>query len=109
MDLYEIWVDLLPGVNDLEFTQAVNAWLGRLKDHGVDSWRISRRKFGFGPEGLGEFHITIEFKALADLDQAFMVAAARTPEDEKLHAAVYSKVTNYKAALYRDFPDPFRK
>ena len=107
MNLYEIWVDLAPGAKDRELTDAIHAWLGHMKDHGkIESYRISRRKFGFGFAPLGEFHITIEARDLAQLDEAFSHAATRTGDPERLHAEVYSRVTNYHAALYRDFPDP---
>ncbi len=108
MDCYEIWVDLAPGEKDLELIDAINAWLQSLQPHGVKNWRIKRRKLGFGPSELGEFYITIEFESLADLDRAFHHAAKRTPQEEVLHAAVYSKVINYRSALYRDFPDKER-
>jgi len=109
MNLYEIWVDLAPGARDLELVSSIHAYLGYLKEHGkIDAYRISRRKFGFGPDGLGEFHITIECSSLDQLDQAFLRAATRDAEVEPLHAAVYSKVTNYKAGLWRDFPDDVR-
>jgi hypothetical protein len=110
VNLYEIWVDLAPGTPDLEFVAAVDAWLGLLKDRGaVESWRVSRRKFGFGPEGLGEWHVSIEFRDLAQMDEAFHHAARRTGDVEEAHARVYRIVTNYKSGLYRDFPDPERE
>lgn len=110
MDSYEIWVDLAPGASDLEFCDAVDAWLGHFESRGLlHGHRIRRRKFGFGPDGLGEFCITIETESLAKLDEAFDVAATRDEQVESLHKAVYSRVTNYKSGLYRDFPDPVRK
>ncbi|MBX3111079.1 MAG: hypothetical protein KF857_03645 [Fimbriimonadaceae bacterium] len=109
MDCYEIWVDLAPGVKDLEFVDALRAYLGAFQADGrLESFRIRRRKLGFGPEGLGEFCITIEFKDLAQLDTAFNQAATRSGVVEQLHAQVYSRVRNFKSALYRDFPDPVR-
>lgn len=109
MNLYEIWVDLAPGARDLELVDAIHAYLGFLKSNGeIESYRVSRRKFGFGPDGLGEFHITIECATLDQLDHAFMHVATRSGEVEALHAAVFSRVTNYKAGLWRDFPDEVR-
>jgi hypothetical protein len=109
VDCYEIWVDLVPGTSDMEFVSSVDAWLGHLRQQGgLASWRIKRRKLGFGPEGLGEWHISIEFEGLAQLDEAFFEAAARRPDVEALHAEVYRRVTNYKSGLYRDFPDAVR-
>lgn len=107
MNLYEIWVDVAPGESDRELVAAMQAWLDHHVAHGTaEKYRISRRKFGFGFAPLGEFHVTIEFKDLAQLDQAFSLAAARVGHAEALHAEVYRRVTNYHSALYRDFPDP---
>lgn len=109
MNYYEIWCDLRESRCDLEFVKAVQHYLDHLKSQAkLDHWRLTRRKFGFGPEGLGEFHITLAFKDLAQLDHAFDLVATRTGEVERLHHPVYSMVTNFKSALYRDFPDPVR-
>ncbi|MBS1704509.1 MAG: hypothetical protein JST40_01435 [Armatimonadetes bacterium] len=106
MDCYEIWVDLAPGAKDTEFVDAINAYLGFLQAKGtIETFRIKRRKFGFGPADLGEFSISIETRNLAQLDEAFKVAATRTGEVEELHRQVYSRVQNYKSGLYRDYPD----
>ena len=109
MNHYEIWVDLVPGAKDFEFIRAVRAYLEHIQSQGkLETYTIRRRKFGFGPADLGEFHITISFRDLAQLDEAFFVAATRDDIVEPLHHAVYSRVCNYKSALYRDFPDEVR-
>jgi hypothetical protein len=109
MDTYAIWCDLAPGVNDLDFTDAVTAYLGHLKEHQrLAAFRIRRRKFGFGPDALGEFFIEIDVDNLAQLEEAFRMAVPREGEIEALHAAVFSRVVNFRSALYRDFPDPER-
>lgn len=110
MDLYHIWADVKPGTGDLEFAEAVNAYLGHLQTEGlIKEWRLTRRKLGLGPEGLGEWHIIIETMDMAQLEQAFKAAAARTGEVEKRHSAVYSKIAQVKFGLTRDFPDAVRK
>ena len=109
MNSYEIWVDLAPGVHDLEFVEAVQAWLDMFVAKGqATSYRIRRRKFGFGPSELGEFIITIDFDSLAQMDEAFLTAATRDEPGESLHREVYRRVTNYKSGLFRDFPDAVR-
>lgn len=109
MDLYEIWFDRAPHATDLEIVRAIDGWLGFLKERGeIESYRLSRRKFGFGPAGMGEFHVTIECQNLTQLDQAFDTAARRSGEVEDLHREVFQRITNYSSALYRDFPDPVR-
>lgn len=109
MNTYEIWVNLAPGAKDLELVDAVRAYTDHFISQGLmSSCRIRRRKFGFGPESLGEFVISLEFESIAQMDKAFDQAASRGPEIEPLHHEVYSRVTNFRSALYRDFPDPVR-
>jgi len=110
MDLYHIWCNLKPGVRDLEFADAVGAYLGWLRGEGlIEGHRFTRRKLGFGPRELGEFHIVVETQHLAQLERAFQQAATRSGEVERLHARVYSAVQDVQFALYRDFPDAVRK
>jgi hypothetical protein len=105
MNCYEIWTDLAPGTNDLEFVGFVQAYLGSLVASGrMESFRIRRRKLGFGPDGLGEWNLSLEFRDLRQLEDAFDLIAKRSGEIEKLHHEVYSRVRNAKFALYRDFP-----
>jgi hypothetical protein len=109
VDLYEIWFNLKPGVRDVEFCEHLNSYLGKLVADGhLQSFRLSRRKLGLGPAFLGEFHVTLEARDLSQLDEAFKSVAARSGEIEGLHAAVNQHVTDFLAALYRDFPDPGR-
>src|SRR5262245_5648537 len=106
MDVYHIWCDLKDSRQDKEFAAAVGAYLDHHKAGGrLEAWRLTRRKLGLGPDALGEFHIMIETRDLAQLELAFKAAAERAGEVEKLHANVYSRVTNAKFGLARDFPD----
>jgi Family of unknown function (DUF6614) len=110
MDIYHIWVDLKDGVSDLEFADAAQAYLGLLEEDGVlESYRITRRKLGLGHPALGEFHLQLEFNDMTQLDEAFSSVARRADPVESFHFAVNSKVTNFVAALYRDFPDEVRE
>ena len=109
MDLYHIWCDLKPGVRDVALVEGTQKYLGYLKSEGlIESWRLTRRKLGLGPAGLGEFHIIVETKDLAQLDAAFQrcLVAARTGRG--LSSRANSLVQNAVFALYRDFPDPHR-
>lgn len=109
MNVYAIWVDLIDGREDLELAKAIDAYLGFLQDQGhVESWTLERRKFGFGPDDLGEFHVRILTKDLDSLDKAFMVVATRDGEVESLHSQVFRRVKNFKSGLYRTFPDEVR-
>ena len=110
MDVYQISIDLKSGVRDTHFLAALDAYLGRLKSDGrIESWRVLRRKLGFGIPALGEFQILIETRDLAQLDAAFTAASTRDEPIEGAHHGVSSLVQNFQAGLYRDFPDPHRK
>ena len=110
MNHYHIWCNLKDTHKDLEFAENLRGYLGQLQELGkIAGYQLARRKLGFGPQELGEFHVTIAAENLTQLDAAFDVVAARAGSLEAAHAKVYSMVTDFKSALYRDFPDPQRK
>jgi hypothetical protein len=109
MNSYHMWFDLRDSRKDVEFADAVKAYLDHLAARGlVERWTLQRRKFGFGPDGLGEFHCVVHVKDLTQFDAAFGHVATRSGEVERLHMPVYSSVVNFKSALYRDLPDAER-
>jgi hypothetical protein len=109
MDVYQISVDLKPGVRDRQFAAALGAYLGALKADGkIEGWRLLRRKLGFGIVGLGEFQILIETRDMAQLDAAFRDVSQRAEPMEGAHHGVNSLVANFQAGLLRDFPDAHR-
>ena len=110
MDYYHIWCDLNGEANDIEFAQAVRSYLDHLAGKNlVSGYRITRRKLGFGPENLGEFHIIIETDGLPQLEAAFQQVARRAGTTEQLHQSVFEKVRGVRFGLYRDFPDSIRE
>ncbi len=109
MDVYHIWFNLKDGVGDTDFADAARAYLEHLRERGaIEGYRLTRRKLGLGPSQLPEWHITIDFTDLSQVDRAFGTVSARTEPTEGFHHAVNSKVRDIFFALYRDFPDPGR-
>ena len=109
MDIYHVWCDLKPGVHDMEFAESARTYLERLKqDHQLQAYRITRCKLGFRPPQLREFHITLEFEDMTQMQSAFDVVSSRTDPVESFHHALNSKVQDIFFALYRDFPDANR-
>ncbi len=110
MDIYHAWCDLNPGVDDITFSERVGTYLGHLREQGlIEAWRLTRRKLGLGAPGLGEFHLMIEVRDLAQLEAAFQRVAGRAEPTEGFHFGVNSLARNVVFALYRDFPDLVRK
>ncbi len=109
MDIYHIWCDLKAGEDDLGFVAAATVYLEELKARGaMVAYRITRRKLGLAPSHLREFHLMLEFDNLAQLDDAFALAAERSDPIEGFHRAVNQQVAGIEFALYRDFPDAVR-
>jgi hypothetical protein len=109
MDVYHIWFNLKPNVRDLEFAESAQAYLSHLKEaKRIVSFRITRRKLGLAPPQLPEWHITLDFRNMAQMDQAFGDVSSRSDPVESFHHSVNSKVQDIFFALYRDFPDANR-
>ncbi len=103
VDRYHLWFDLRPGTKQADFVAAVDAFVARMREAGtVEGHLLELRKLGFGPDGLGEWHLAITVRDLAQLQAAFDEVAPRDGRTEKLHAAVWSKVTNLRFGLMRE-------
>ena len=93
----------------MEFVESARNYLERLRQDGhLHAYRITRCKLGFRPPQLREFHITLEFEDLTQMQSAFDAVASRADPVESFHHAVNSKVQDVFFALYRDFPDANR-
>lgn len=110
MDLYHVFCDTRPGIRDTDFVAAIDRYMGHLRDGGmIAGWRLTRAKLGFGLKGMGDWHLMIEVRDLAQLEAAFQHVATRAGAVEGHHHGVNSLVANPTFALYRDFPDPMRQ
>jgi len=109
VDVYHIWFNLKDGVGDLEFVGAARAYLDHLRgENRVAGYRITRRKLGLGHPNLPEWHITLDFTDMSQMDRAFGHVSSRADPVEGLYHAVNSKVRDIFFALYCDFPDDGR-
>jgi len=107
MDLYHIWFNLKPACGDdraVRQDPAYSAPAVRWPHRALP--RSPRRKLGFGPPSLGEFHVTIETLGPGTAREAFQRVASRTGEVEGLHASVNQHVTDFFRRALPDFPDP---
>ena len=110
MDYYQGWFDLKPGIKDTDFARGLAHYMDHLKHKGlIEGWTLARRKLGLAPWEFGDFHLVIETRNLAQLDEAFNHVASRGKPVESIHFDVNSKVQNLRFGLYRDFPDPVRR
>ncbi len=109
MNLYHCSVDLKDNAKAVAFAAAIDAWMRHLQSAGViQSWRLCRRKLGFGAPRARDFLLEIEVENLTQLDDAFRFTAANDEKTEHLYAAVHQMVGDSDISLYRPFPDPER-
>jgi hypothetical protein len=79
-------------VYESAFSEGVAKYLDHLRAQGlIESWRLTRRKLGLAPADLGDFHLMIEVKDLAQLDRAFDHVAERSEPTEGFHFGVNSE------------------
>lgn len=106
MDSYHIWFNLKNPAEAKEFAGWVDDWVGLLKSRGLaEGHRLQRRKLGFGPRELGEFHLAIDTRDMAQLEQAFQAVISADEETLSVHNSVSHRVKDLTFALYRDWPD----
>lgn len=109
MDHYILWFNLKNSQNGKDFVQSLDDYMLRLKsDKLIAEYRIVRRKLGLGPSELGEFMVDISFEDTCQMDKAYRMVIEGIHENnslESLHQKVNSQVKDFKASLYRDYPD----
>ena len=109
-DLYTIWADKQGDISDLEWVTNMRNFLQHLVDEGrMLSFRITRCKMGFRSiSDLPEFMIIMEFRDMAQIDEAFRRVAPLQGELEDKHRSFNQFVAgNIQHALFRDWPDQF--
>lgn len=108
MNIYHIWCDKTPDIPDLEWAQNMRAFLDHLVREGrMQSYRITRCKMGFRSiADLPEWHIMMEFRNMAQMDEAFDRVVPQQGDLETSHRSFNQYIQgNIQHALYRDWPD----
>jgi hypothetical protein len=109
MNLYHCSIDLKNEVKAVAFAHAVERWMDMLQSSGsIQSWRLCRRKLGFGAPRARDFLLEVEVRDLSQLDQAFRFSGTGGEDVENLYTTVHLMVGEVDVALYRPFPDPER-
>ncbi len=109
MNLYHCAFDLNHDAKAVAFAAAVEAWMRHLQENDVIvSWRLCRRKLGFGAPAARDFLLEVEVLDLAQLDRAFRFTGTGDEVVERLYTTVHQMVGPVETTLYRPFPDPER-
>ena len=86
-DLYTIWANKEGDISDTDFVANMQSFLQHLVDEGkMISYRITRCKMGFRSiADMPEWMIIMEFRDMAQMDQAFKRVAPLEGELEVKH------------------------
>lgn len=109
-DLYTIWADKEGAVSDLDWVNGMKAFFDQLvSEDKMQSYRITRCKLGFRSiADMPEWLIIMEFRDMAQMDNAFKRVAPLEGELEEKHKSFNKFVAgNIQHALWRDWPDQF--
>lgn len=108
MDIYHIWADKDGDISDKDWIANMRSFLDHLVSEGkMETYRITRCKMGFRSiQDLPEWHIMMEFKNMAQMDEAFTRVVPQEGELEGKHRSFNQFVgDNIQHALFRDWPD----
>jgi len=108
MDIYHIWADKQGDISDSDWIANMRTFLDHLiQENKMVTYRITRCKMGFRSiQDLPEWHIMMEFKNMAQMDEAFKIVAPLKGDLEAKHKSFNQFVKgNIQHALYRDWPD----
>ena len=108
MDIYTIWADKQGDISDLEWVTNMRGFFDHLvAEDRMVSYRITRCKMGFRSiSDMPEWMILMEFRDMAQMDQAFRRVAPLKGELEDKHRSFNQFVAgNIQHALFRDWPD----
>lgn len=109
MNLYQCRLDLKDEAKAVAFATALGVWMSHLQESGViESWRLCRRKLGFGAPHARDFFLEIEVQDLNQLDRAFRLTGSGDETVERLYTTVHQMIGQMETSLYRPFPDPER-
>lgn len=109
-DLYTIWANKKGNISDKEWVTNMQNFLQHLVDENkMLSYRITRCKMGFRSiSNLPEWFIIMEFRDMAQIDEAFRRVAPLEGELEDKHRSFNQFVADdIQHALWRDYPDNF--
>ena len=107
-DLYTIWADKEGDISDLDWVNGMKSFFEHLKSEGkMLDYRITRCKMGFRSiAAMPEWMIIMEFRDMAQMDEAFKRVAPLEGELETKHKSFNQYVSgNIQHALFRDWPD----
>ncbi|MDD5088039.1 MAG: hypothetical protein PHI18_04510 [bacterium] len=103
MNHLHFWCSLKAEVSAREFCDSVREFLsGQYERELIEGFSVARRDFTIDPPGLGEYHITVDFRDAAQASRALDGGASGKLEGMENIMAEFVK--DATVAMYRDWP-----
>ena len=107
MDYYMIWANKEGNISDLEWVNNMRSFLDHLvSEEKMIDYKIARCKMGFrSVADMPEWQITMMFKDMAQLEDAFKRVAPQEGKLEEKHKSFNQYVSDdIQHALFSDWP-----
>jgi len=109
MNHFHIWCNLKPGESDVRFGESVREMLGWLHEREfIEGYSIARRGFVIAPPDLGEFHVTVEFRSIEQMDRTLAFVSNGSDGTEELYRPLVEMVRDVSLSMDRDYPEEMR-
>lgn len=110
MNHLHLWCSLKAEVSAREFCDSVRECLGSLFERElIESFSVARRDFTMDPPGLGEFHVTLDFRDAAQASRALDGGNATNGELGGMENIIAEFVNDATVAMYRDWPPQIKR
>jgi len=105
MNHLHFWCSLKAEVSAREFCDSVREYLTGLYERElIEGFSVARRDFTIDPPGLGEFHVTLDFRDAAQASRALNGAEGEIGAPEGMEKIIAEFVHDATVAMYRDWP-----
>ena len=106
MNHFHIWCNLKAGTDAREFGDGARELLSYLHEREmIEGYSIARRGFVIAPPDLGEFHVSVEFRSIEQMDRTLEYVSNGNEEAAAFYQPLAEIIRDVSLAMDRDFPE----
>jgi hypothetical protein len=106
MNHFHIWCNLKAGADAREFGDGARELLSYLHEREmIEGYSIARRGFVIAPPELGEFHVTVEFRSIEQMDHTLEYVSNGSEVVAAFYKPLAEMIRDVSLAMDRDFPE----
>jgi hypothetical protein len=106
MNHFHIWCNLKAGTDARDFGDGARELLSYLHEREmIEGYSIARRGFVIAPPDLGEFHVTVEFRSIEQMDHTLEYVSNSSEEAAAFYQPLAEMIRDVSLAMDQDFPE----